>query len=288
MSGYKRPKKRLHREFLYLNHDTIINSLSALEAGKIDEIIQKANEAREGGLEGSLTAGPVKASGGKKRTATIQEELVKTRTWFSAFDAWYTSLKTEDALGTFDSWGLEVRDDLEVGDTIEFQADLTLAPLHKVFRTFTAFATEAQRAGSVFHQTGKELAETKKSASMMTDWMGGRDKPMHLPVYMEPGGVAEPRIVGRLDEQYIVTSGDTIEGRYTVIAQVEQLLAEGQTLSAIRVIRDVPPTPMETKTINDAMTGMIEPAKELGVEISAADISIPAPAVIVRPIAVFR
>ena len=49
---------------------------------------QKVNEAREGGFEAGLAAGPVKGGGGKKRTAKIEEELVKTRTWFSAFDAW--------------------------------------------------------------------------------------------------------------------------------------------------------------------------------------------------------
>jgi hypothetical protein len=31
---YKPPKRRLHRDFLYLDYDTIINSLSALEAGR--------------------------------------------------------------------------------------------------------------------------------------------------------------------------------------------------------------------------------------------------------------
>ena len=82
MTGYRAPKKRLHREFLYLNHDTILNSLSALEAGKVDEIIQKVIEAKEGGFEGSVGAGPVKGDGGKKKKASIEEELVKTRTWF--------------------------------------------------------------------------------------------------------------------------------------------------------------------------------------------------------------
>jgi hypothetical protein len=85
MSGYRAPKTRLHREFLYLNHDTILNSLSALEAGKVDEIIQKVSQAKEGGLEGSVRAGPVKGGGGRKKIASIEEELVKTRTWFSAF-----------------------------------------------------------------------------------------------------------------------------------------------------------------------------------------------------------
>lgn len=71
MTGYQAPKIRHHREFLYLNHDTILNSLSALEAGKVDEIIQKVNEAREGGLEASVGVGPVRGGGRKKMSATV-------------------------------------------------------------------------------------------------------------------------------------------------------------------------------------------------------------------------
>lgn len=288
MAGYKRPKRHLHREFLYLDHDTILNSLSALEAGKIDEIIQKANEAREGGLDAGLAVGPAKASAGKKKTATIQEELVKTRTWFSAFDAWLTYLTNEDAVGTFDAWNLEVRNEMSVGDTVRFEATLTLAPLHKVFRTYLEFAKEAQNSGSIFHQTGKELTQTKQIARMMTDWMGGPNKPMHLPVYMQPYGVANPRIVGRLDEQYLIRKGEAIEGEYTVIGQVDQKLEGDQKISAIRVIRDVPPTPLEVQTIEEAMVNMIEPAREMGVDIDTSDINIPSPAIFIRPIAIFR
>ena len=50
MSGYQKPKTGLHKEFVYLNDDTIMNSLSALEAGKVDEILQKVSETREKGF----------------------------------------------------------------------------------------------------------------------------------------------------------------------------------------------------------------------------------------------
>jgi hypothetical protein len=288
LSGYKKPKRHLHSEFVYLNHDTILNSLSAIEAGKIDEIIQKANEAREGGLDGSLGVGQIKAAGGRKRSATIQEELVRTRTRFSAFDAWHTYLSEADAIGTFSTWGEDVRDELEIGDTIRFQAEVSISPLHKVFRTYIAFVEDASRPNSVFGAKGAELQQLKKTAGMMTDWMGGKDRPTHLPVYMRPGGIIEPRILGRLDDQYIVGPREEIEGQFTIIGQVERLLEGDQVISAIRVIRDVPPTPKEVATINDAMLHMIDPAKELGVEISPGDISVPAPAVLIRPLAIYQ
>ena len=288
MPGYKKPKKHLHREFLYLNHDTIINSLSALEAGKIDEILQKANEAREGGISGNVAVGPVAAGGSKKKTANIEEEMVRTRTVFSAFDAWYQYLSQAEAIGTFDEWSLDVRNQIGVGDTIEFRANLTLTPIHKILRTYLSFAAEAAVPGSLFHQKGEALAETKKVANVMTSMLGGKDAPQHLPVYMAPYGVDEPRILARLDDEYIVSPKEAIEGTYRVIAQVDQVLAEGETISAIRVVRDVPPTPMEVSTISEALANFKEAADNLGVTITDDDITVLPPAILVRPIAVFR
>ena len=73
MTGYKRPKAQLHKEFLYLNYDTVINSLSAFEAGKVDEIIEKVSEAREGGVGASVGYGPVKGSASKKKNSNVEE-----------------------------------------------------------------------------------------------------------------------------------------------------------------------------------------------------------------------
>lgn len=284
----KKPKSHLHREFLYLNYDTIVNSLSALESGKIDEIIQKANEAREGGFAGTLGAGPAELSGGKKKASQIEEELVRTRTIFSAFDAWYKYLKDADAIGTFESWDLSVREELSTGDTIEFEGRLTLSPVQQVLRMFINFAEQAETPGSVFQQKGEELRETKKVARMMQLWLGGKDAPNHYSVYMAPYESVSPRIVARLDETFMLSPKEGINGSYKVIGQVDEILREGDEVSAIRILRDVPPTPMETSTIREALGVFIEPAKELGVEVDDEDFSVSYPAIVVRPIAVFR
>ena len=186
MAGYQAPKRRLHREFLYLDHETVLNSLSAIEAGKIDKIIQKVSQAREGGLEAALAAGPVRGGGKRKKVAEVEEELVKTRTWFSAFEEWYRHLSENGGIGMlYDAWDEDVRDALRVGDTLEFTADVTLAPLHKLIRTFVSFADRAS-SGMFGELEGAQLTETKESAAMMATWLGGSSKRMSLPVYLRP------------------------------------------------------------------------------------------------------
>jgi hypothetical protein len=133
---------------------------------------------------------------------------------------------------------------------------------------------------------GQALANAKAMARMMSEWLGGRDKPTHLAVYLRPGGVAEPRIFAGLQDEYLTRA--SVEGTFTIVGQVSGLLSGDQVESTIRVIRNVPPTQKEVEVINEAMLHFIEPARELGVEIDSSDIAITAPAVLVRPIAIFQ
>jgi hypothetical protein len=57
MEIYKKPSKKVHRGFFYLNDETVINSLSAVESGKIDEVVAKVNSAREGGFGAGRRSG---------------------------------------------------------------------------------------------------------------------------------------------------------------------------------------------------------------------------------------
>jgi hypothetical protein len=288
MSGYKKPKLQLHKEFVYLNHDTVINSLSALEAGKVDEILEKITEAREGGLGGALGYGPIKANAGKKKSSNVEEELTRSRTNFSAFEAWNAHLGDAGAFGELTEWDLETRNDLEIGDTIRFKAIVSLAPVQRLFLTFIDFANQAADQNSVFKQPAAQLAETKKNARMMAGWMQGRGEAKSILVSIQPLNESTPRVSARLDESYLVNGTQFLEGEFTVIAQVESLIGEGDAVPAIRVLRETPPTVKETEVITEALAGFIGPAAELGVELTADDITLKYPGVVFHPIAIYR
>jgi hypothetical protein len=155
---YQKPKKNLHREFFYLNHDTILNSLSAFEAGQIDEILEKTTEASEGSVDGGVGFKGTRIGGVKKKQGSIHEELVKTRTRFSSFESWFSRLAEEGALGTFDEWDMEVRDEVAVGDTLHFSADVRVSPLFKMITAYSSFTQTPQTFG--LKQQG--LAEAKR------------------------------------------------------------------------------------------------------------------------------
>jgi len=214
--------------------------------------------------------------------------LVRTRTWFSAFDAWYRHLQDNEGLGSFDAWGEDVRNEMSVGDTIEFTADVRLSPLHKLITTFVSYAKGAGTAKSPFPVDAKAAAEAKKIAPRMEQWITGGHDRRNLLVYLLPGGAAYPRIVARLDDKYIVGDLDNIEGRFTVVAQVDALLHDDERDSVIRVVRDVPPTPMEVETINTALAPFAEAGRGLGVVVNDDDFTFASPTMIVRPIAIWK
>lgn len=113
MAKYDKPKANIHRGFVYLDDDAVTDSLSALEAGKIDEVIAKISKAREtsfkgeGGADLSIGGKGVKAGGGGGRSdaSSQEEELVRKRTRFSIFEVWQGILSEQKALGIFTGWG---------------------------------------------------------------------------------------------------------------------------------------------------------------------------------------
>jgi hypothetical protein len=284
LGAYQKPKKNLHREFVYLNHEVIINSLSAFEAGQVDEILERTNEASEGGFEAGVGFRGAKVGGNKKRQGSIQEELVRTRTLFSAFESWYQRLREEGALGTFSDWDMSVRDEIEIGETIQFFADIRVSPLFKLVMAYMSFASNP----AMFGVKGNMVAETKKNAKMMESWVTGQDGTRSTAVYLRPNGVGAPRVVGRLSDKYLIAGLENIEETYSVVAQVRSILGPNDNVSLVRVLKDAPPVPVEVETVTNAMRNMQEGAKPLGVFFGDDDLMFSHPDVIVQPLAIFK
>jgi hypothetical protein len=267
VSKYHKPDKHVHRGFYYLDDETVINSLSAVEAGKIDEVVAKVNSAREGGFGGGLGVQGVRAEGSKKSTSSFEEEIVRTRTRFSVFELWYQNLISSKGLGTFTGWGQEILVDVEPGDTVELKARLEAVALQGLFRLFLWFATQAQTQGTFFSQKGDELK---------------------LLIIATPEGDEGPPVIIPLAQRWMIGQLGHLSGRYSVVAQVDQVLRPGEEFPTMRLTRDAPPIPAELEAFREAVSLFVEPAKQMGIEVSADDASIVGPALWPKPIAIFR
>jgi hypothetical protein len=291
MAIYEAPKRRLHRDFFYLNDEVAINSLSALESGLVDEIVSKTTTAREGGFSGEVKIPVVDVGlgGNKKSSSEIEEEMVRTRTRFSVFDAWYQLLHEKKAVGTFDGWGEEALAGVEPGDTIEFRVQLSLGPLQTVLRLFLWFAEQAARDGNLFSQKGEERKATVASAKSIQQLLGdASDDDDEVPLLATPEGESGPSVLLSISKKWLIGRMGQLGGTFGVVGQVIQIVGAGEEYPVLRLTKDVSPTPLEINTLKDAVQHFVEPAKDLGVDVKASESVVQGPLLVIKPIAIYR
>lgn len=293
MAIYKKPSKRAHKGFFYLDDETVINSLSALESGKVDEIVSKTTTAREGGFSGDvslpLPSVGLSVGGGKKSSSEIEEEMVRTRTRFSVFDAWYDYLRREKGLGSFDGWGPGALQGVESGDTVELRADLSLGSLQTVLRLYLWFADQAAKQDNPFSQKGDQLKATKQAVRMMKIMMGSEsESDDEIPLVASPVGGPGPEVILTVSSKWLIGKLGQLGGEFGIVAQVTHIVPEGEEYPLLRLTKDVTPTPLEVSTLKDVVGKYVEPAKSVGVEVDPEESVVKGPALILDPIAIYR
>jgi hypothetical protein len=131
--------------------------------------------------------------------------------------------------------------------------------------------------------SGKDLTDARQVAKLMQSWMTGA-----WPVYCSPLGIDDPKVIARLEEDYFNAPLDRVEGRYTVVGQIDAVLTGDDRVSVIRAIPGSPPTKLEVDTTVEALGNFVESAKTLGVTLEPDEFVHRAPAVVIRPLAIFR
>ena len=289
MSEYRKPSKRVHRGFFYLDDETVINSLSAVESGKIDEVVAKVNSAREGGFGAGLGVPGAKVEGAKKSTAAFEEEMVRTRTRFSVFEIWYQSLIEGKALGTFDGWGPNALADVQPGDTLELRGHLQTAPLQTLLRFFLWYANKAKESGNAFSQKGEPLKTTREAERIVRMLLGDASQDDdQVIVVATPNGDPGPSVAMPIKTRWLIGRFGQFGGEYSVVAQVDRIIDEGDELPALRLTQDVAATSLEIKTLKEAIANFGEPSGAIGITITQDDAVITGPALWLEPIAIYR
>ncbi|SNS52409.1 hypothetical protein SAMN06309944_0641 [Micrococcales bacterium KH10] len=143
----------------------------------------------------------------KKSTSSFEEEVVKTRTNFSIFEAWYQKLKAENALGTFDGWGDFALADVEPGHTVEIRGSLQIVPLQTLFRLYRWFAGQVSDKSSPFAQKGEDLQATRAGLKNMETLLGGTDEVLAM---LQPLGDEGPTVRLTADAPVTKLEHDTL------------------------------------------------------------------------------
>lgn len=290
-SIYRKPKARIHQDFYYLDDEVLINSLSALESGRVDEIVSKTTTAREGGFSGELAIPIVKTGIGasKRGSSELEEEMVRTRTRFSIFDAWYKLMSDKNAIGKFEGWGETALSDVEVGDTVELRAELSLGPLQTVLRLFLWFAEQATKDGTLFSQKGVERKEIAASARNVRQFLGGAAEDSDdIPLVATVLGESGPPVLVSVSKAWLIGRLGEMRGCFELIGQVAEIVPAGEEYPVMRLTKEVTPTPLEIQALKAVVEQFVEPAKALGVNVEPGESVISGPVLVLKPIAIYR
>jgi hypothetical protein len=278
------PKTNVFKQFVILDSDGVVSALSAIDGGQIDEILVRSAEERDGGIGGEVGAGSVKARGKRSKSRKVEEEIRRARTRHAAAAKLLEALHKHDSIGvvagTLDS---EVAGQLESGMVLQLRASLHLHPLHQADQMVRSFIEVGPKVDQ--KQVAKELREMLDIWGVITGT--GRDE---APVLLEPTTADEqnPRLLLPVAREDLEVDLDDVLGDVTLIAQVEQLIGEGDTYQVIRVLRGGPATSLERGAVDEILPELVSGLSELGVDISEDDVFVTGPAIVLRPICAYR
>ena len=290
MAKYISPKENLHKSFVYLDDDIVTNSLSALEAGKIDEIVSKGVTAREGGFNGDLGAGlgtvSAKISGGKKSNNTLEEELVRKRTRFSIFETWYDILKSRNGLGKFEASGKSNVLDIKIGETLKVTGNIETREIFSLVRAYSDYARASKIPGHPFYAKGEAQKEIAKANSTF-EYVFGKEGNRIIPASLDLGE-GDNRFTFILKEKWLVDSNASLKRNFTLVGQVVDKLEKNEWLPTMRLLPKIPPTEFERNTVVEMLKNFNGRVETFGFSDVEKMGEFNGPAVVVEPIAIFR
>ena len=285
---YSAPKQQVHRSFFYLDDDVVINSLSALESGKVDEVVEKINLAQERGLSIGVRAGTTEAGvtgdASRKGSESLQAEVIRRRTRFSVFELWHEALMSKHGIGSFRAWGSEALDGVIPGQMVEITGRIDIVPLQVGLRLYLWWLDEVRNENPLLSK-GVKLEDQILPERTIRFLLGKRDE-VNATVAVD--GSDGPTIALSFSNEWVIEPVGRWNGTFTIIAQVEEVLAAGETWQTMRITENSPLTPLEQTTLKTAVEAFRPALKGLGIDLDETPTQISGPAVILHPIAMYR
>lgn len=281
----RKPKARLFRSFLYLDGDEVINSLSGLEGGAIDEILTTEGEEGSGDVGAQLGVTGAKAGASKKRSRKFEEEVRRKRTEHSAATLLLSKLHDEEAIGIVEgNYGAAVYNELEEHMLLEFKAQIRIHPLHQVVSAARSWLDVAPGFGV----EKSEMKEARDFVKLLESMASPKSGESTFLVFAETGENVDHRLVLAIQERYLLVPLDAFSGTATFVAQVDRILPDDDELLAVRLLRNAPQLALEREGLAEAMPDLIGGIDELGIQVSRDDFFLRAPAVVLRPICIYK
>ncbi len=260
-------------------------ALSALDGGAVDEIFTKRSGDSGHEVGGEVGIEPVKVRGKRGKTQRIEEEMRRVHTEHSSASALIDRLNEREAVGVLK--GVLDEDALSAiqpGMVVQLRAAVSLHPIFQIDAVLASYIKNAPALGQ-----GEQAKELRKVLPLMRALMGTGDRDGRILLDMETGADQAARVVAFVERAAIQVPIEDLTGHFSALVQVNEVLqGQDEELLTLRAIRGARPGKAEREGIAEGAQALIEPAKELGVPLTREDLVMPAPLMLLRPIAIWR
>jgi len=275
----------VYRSFVYLNADEVINALSALEGGDVDEVLTRRAGDDGSDVGAELSVGVGKAKAGKRKGQRYEEEIRRKRTEHSATSLLLKKLHEEGAIGVVEGeYGGDVYGELREGLLLELKSNVRVHPLHQM----RAAAHGWLRSAPGFGLPKADMKEMREIAGFLDALTTSSDDDPSVLTYAHPFTAREHRLLLPLHERFLLVGLDDLPGEATIVAQVARVLASDEEILAVRFMRDAPVLALERQGLSEALPGLLSGFRELGIDIDQDDVFLRHPTVVLRPICIYR
>jgi hypothetical protein len=209
----------------------------------------------------------------------------RVRTEHSAAAALIDKLNERGSVGVLEGeLDEEAMHSIQPGMVVQLRAAVELHPVFQIDALMTNLVANAPALGR-----SEEVKDLRKVLPLMRALMGTGDKDGRILLDLTTGAEQAARLVAFVERGAIQVPMEDLRGHFSALVQVDEVLEEDDDeLFTLRAIRGAAPGKTERDGIMESAQGLIEPANELGVPLTRDDLLMPAPLMLLRPIAIWR
>jgi hypothetical protein len=251
----------------------------------VDEILTKRVGESGGELGGEVGVEPLKVRGKRGKTQRVEEELRRVRTEHSAASTLLDRLHERQAVGVLDGvLDEEALEQLQPGMVVQLRAEIALHPLFQLHAVMASYLKNASKFGQE-----AEARELRKIWPLFQTMTGTDDPAGRILLDLNTGDDQAARIVAFVPRPSLQVSEDDLSGNFSALVQIEELLVdEADELVTLRLVRGAPPSKTERDALIEGAEGLVSSSSELGVDMSAGDLVMKSPLLVLRPVCMWR
>jgi hypothetical protein len=188
---FSAPKVDAFRRFVVLDAPAIVAALSALDGGKVDEILTKRSGDTSGEIGAELGIEPVKVRGKRGKSQRVEEEMRRVRTEHSAASTLIDRLRELEAIGVLDGvLDGEALAAIQPGMVVQLRGAISLHPVFQIDAVMASYMKNAAALGQ-----GEQAKELRKILPLMKALMGTGDEDGRILLDLETGHGQAARII---------------------------------------------------------------------------------------------